>query len=595
MLKFDTQLQDNLPSSVVEKLPVAERTEKITDVPDAVTLAEIAAEKQHVLLVRETRKAMEKEQIQAIKVQLRGGQLGVTERLQRLSDDRGEEAFHLEKEKAGFVGKIFNYGILQEIYKKISSNRERARILGDEGLLFGNGLNKADVVKEKQALFEQACRENQSLDAMEVKPGEKQRRFGDRPEEKAVKNGIKNLITDYVGGVYHLYEKLFEEKKKTLLAEMAALAPEVRDEGVMYMDNIKAMAEQVRVAAETAGGLQNLDIDLELVVGQAKMGANTERQRGIVDRVLEKLNERTRGVAGVVYDLAVPSIALAVAAGGLHYVGIDVGQGGSYLAPALGALISGSFAAQSVKNGLRDQWAAHQRSIAEHNAPASSPKEIEKMTIRGIPATELTENLITTTEKLTPGVSILHGVRVLAEIESRLELGKAEKRDYISFSSGKNQQEGLDLYKARFALKAKLREMYSDDVTIDKTQWSHFDEYYASVTHIFTPDQEKTVVGQEQKKRHEAEVAMGAWARRRGFVHGAIMGAFTFIVGVGIDAGKEYIVHTVAQATAERAGSIAENVAEPLADVAAKRTKSIAELLLKRAANKIAAIRGKVG
>ena len=226
MMKFDAQLQDNLPSSVVEKLPVAERSEKITDVPDAATIAEIAAEKQQALLVKEARRAEDVAEAKRTIVKLRGGRLGVTDRLHQLSSDRGEEVFHHEKEKASFVGKIFNYGILKTVYQKISSNRERARILGDEGLLFGDGLKAPDVLKEKQALFEQACLQNQGLDVMEVRPGEAQRRFGDRPEEAVVKNEIKNLITDYVGGVYHLNEQLFEEKKKALLAEMTALAPD---------------------------------------------------------------------------------------------------------------------------------------------------------------------------------------------------------------------------------------------------------------------------------------------------------------------------------------------------------------------------------
>lgn len=503
-------------------------------------------------------------------VRLRGGRMDATQRLATLEEDLGADLMHKEKrEKDSFAANMFQYGMFESVSHRLATNREKRRVLGDESLLYGNGLSAADVVAERQALFDAACLKEPTLGEMAGKGGEGNRKFGDHPDEKIVKDKFMALLREYAGGEPPMDDESFKIRKNVIFKEMEDMATDVKGGGEMFVENGLEMAKQVRIAAEAAGGIENLNIDLELIVGRAKIGAQTERQRNVVDRTLDLLNQQGK-IGGVLagvgrYFNNELSVAVAVATSvGVLTRGVGVRMAALGSAGA-SMLVTGAFSASKERGKLEQQMARHDRRLAEglevsqeevaqltaeiaalkeelktvprwnlvkrsklqaeiqEKSEKADPRAVKlhEFAVVGVSARELTGRMSAAVEggKLRPGLTVAEGTALLGQIDSRMALGKKDQIDYVSFSEGKSSSEKLALEKTRIVLKHALREAFAADTTIDKTKFRTFDDYYAKTHDLFNPPEESEL-GVEQKKRKEAEKKLATWVDRQAFKRG---------------------------------------------------------------------------
>ena len=103
---------------------------------------------------------------------------------------------------------------------------------------------------------------------------------------------INDLILSYARG--EISKEVFAEEKVRIFGVATDKGKDAVGNAMEYADNLLEIAEQVKEKASYDETLENLDLDLDVVIGQARAGVRTEAQFDTVDRIVEKLRSKRR-------------------------------------------------------------------------------------------------------------------------------------------------------------------------------------------------------------------------------------------------------------------------------------------------------------
>lgn len=504
----------------------------------------------------------------------------VTKSAEDMKRDAAEIELHAEKGSAGIWDRFIKYNLAHEEYRQRGMARAAVRQAGGNitaahdpeiGRAVHQRMSNATIDRFKQN--EAEFLHSESKDG---KDGERKRKFGDTPEEAAVKAEYIELIREYAANPA-MDEKVKNSRRDAIFAKISKLSGDVMEGGKMFFHDLDRLAEHLRQHEAAAHGMENLDIDLDIVVGRAKVGARTEREKNMVDSAIEKLHKYTGGILHIFDN----EVAVAVAA----TVGMGVAVGRSVLSSTAAklttfggsGLISGVYGWWKEKGRLRSEQALHEREVsmggklriqetpAEMNAHlvrlnaelAALPflargerarvkaeiaavernetdqprrKEMQEFELCRRSAKELADGamalMIPGGRELKPGIHFTEAASILAEIEARIRISNLEKVDLLSYTSiadAEVERRNLDL--ARMQLKATLREMYDSDTTIDKTTYANFQAYYDYQLSL----REDQLFGKDSEGRAQQR-KFRAWSQDKALKRGVM----NVVMGAGI-------------------------------------------------------------
>lgn len=360
-------------------------------------------------------------------------------------------------------------------------------------------------------------------------------------EGQRIKTYIVDLIQLYASGKI-ASEDDFNEAKKRVLTEMVEkgkVSQEYVEEHLgdltLYTDNLLQIAQYVKVRAEH----EDLDAilgNMDIVLGNARMGVRSEHEPTSVERITKKLEEK---LAGKTF-LNEATIAVAVAS-----VFSIAGWAGKSTVGALTRAIapgvaSGLWAGMREAQMLKEERAQHAREMAagsDPNTVTGLQAELETTRYEAKSAT----NLIMQIEVLydehgelrqLDGNEFREAMQMVAECKARIRLSDLEKIDLISFSAvDKVDSERWNLDKAiakiEVALRSRLAELSEAQLKIGRpdveADLEHPDEIYADLMEEFSEANEGLLQGDMEvrdrvyKKLRNKKVAAA-------FLKGTILG-----------------------------------------------------------------------
>lgn len=444
----------------------------------------------------------------------------ISEGLEDRASDSAEETLHREERElrgvSGFLLRIAKHNIGYEISRQLGLNRARTKILTEKNLLANEGGTREEHESAVGSVVDRFLAEHDEFLHQEGEKGERRIVFGDSPAELAVKQQLDQLVRAFASNPSMTEEEL-DAAKARIFADANKLAGVAKGRGLMYADNLKEIAETVRVAARHAGGIDNIDLDIEFVVGKAKLGARTEHEKNLVDRTLEKLERwgKDKHVIGGVFAAFRNEIAVALG------TALAIGTVLSRTALSSGAAKLATFGGSAAVTGLYSWWrekgrlnrerSLHERQMtlggelwkknpspeeldamadrrreltAEYQAtplwhpvkrfelkrqidalfeenPQPRRQDMERFAMARANAKDLTvgaNSLFTPDSQLKPDVDPAIAMQMLADMDARVRISNANNVDLLRYSSvAESEVERRNLDDVRMRLKAALR------------------------------------------------------------------------------------------------------------------------------------------
>lgn len=451
------------------------------------------------------------------KFKMRYGAVDVSEAVEERARDSAEETLHREKAEvagiSGFIAKIWKHNVAYEIYRQVGIARARNKILADKNLFANEGLTQADHQRAVGAVVDRFVQEHQNFLHQQGEDGERRKVFGElnkdgtNLDEHNIKNRLTYLVREFAMNPEMDPDEL-RSRKMEIFKEARSVAGEARGRGLAMADNFEEIAKAVREHAAHAGGINNLDIDLEFVIGKAKLGARTERERSAIDKALDGMDRLTskHGITAGIWG-SVRSGAAVAGAIGLTMAQMVARSNIAKLATFGGsALATGLFSWWREKGRTNREHALHERQRAlggllrsEQTPEELTAEEIqlnrqlaatkwwqpgeranlrarinkvrdtkqprrEKMdefALHRVNARDLSDRgqaFLTPDGQLKPGLDPADAMRALADMEARVSIGNIEKKDLLQYSGvAEVEIERRDLDETRMVLKAALR------------------------------------------------------------------------------------------------------------------------------------------
>ncbi len=393
--------------------------------------------------------------------------------------DSAERTLTASKESmrgvSGFFKRIWTHTLAREYYRQKHVSQARGAIREKEDLYateVGSAVKEGAHEQTATALVNRFASEYDEM----VHRGESRRKIGDRLEDEharseagSLKHEIRSLMSDYASG--KIGDDDFTEAKKQILHTVSR--SEGSKEDAMYADNLLEIARQVKQAIEHGQKLEELDLDLDVVLGKARSSIQTEAEYNAVDRAIEFAKKTSLGVLVNESTLA---------AGVATAYGLATGLGRRVAVSRLAAW--GTFGASAVVGGgvigfaenkrLKEDRRQHAREIAQGRSydREKSPrregmdKYLYEMKEAGQLSSSIRESIYTKnaegkqeTRELS-AVEITQALEKLADAEARIRLMDREKIDLLEYTSpAQVEQERLDLDLARAQAKVDLRKM----------------------------------------------------------------------------------------------------------------------------------------
>lgn len=135
---------------------------------------------------------------------------------------------------------------------------------------------------------------------IEKSAGEEVKRLNDQTHVGSkVKKEIETLIKFYAEGTYSTKEEFnsaverrFEDLNKKLDGQIPY---EILSKGAEFANNLFDVAEMAKDAVRHGVAVDRLDMNFEVIIGQAKAGVRTENERKFVDKAINKLKSGSVG------------------------------------------------------------------------------------------------------------------------------------------------------------------------------------------------------------------------------------------------------------------------------------------------------------
>ena len=375
----------------------------------------------------------------------------------------------------GLAKKIWVHNLFQSFYRQKEIAKAKQALLESQNLYAGEheGAKEEDHQAAMEAIVTRFASEYD--ETIHGEAGEWRKVLSHRCDtdaglesserDQTIKAAVNDLILSYARG--DIDEKAFAEQKVRIFS---AVTTDKKREGdvttaMEYADNLLEIAQQVRDKASYEETLENIDLDLDIVIGRAKAGVRTEAQFDTVDRIVEKLQKTKVGRLVNETTLA-GGVAIAYSLGSIFSQRIARSKAAAVATFGGTALVGAGLAAAREGHRLEEERRQHARERAEgrHFVHPEKPRreEMEKFRYETWNAYELGARLEGSLyegkgserqpRKNISSEEITKAIAQLADIEARVKLSDTKSIDLISFSNVRNvesERTTLDIIRAQ--------------------------------------------------------------------------------------------------------------------------------------------------
>ncbi|MDP1707166.1 MAG: glycosyltransferase [bacterium] len=361
---------------------------------------------------------------------------------------------------SGFFKKIWTHTLAREYYRQQHLSEAREKIHEDRNIHAAEFEHPAG--KEAHEAMATTLVERFAQEYEETLHKGESRKVINRDGENGlnVKGEIISLMKDYAAG--KVGDDDFNEAKKQILHSVSRIDGG-RDD-TMYADNLLEIARQVKQAVEHGEAVDALDLDLDVVLGNARDSIQTEVKHNVVDRAIEFAKKTPLGV--LVNESTLAS-GIAIAAG------ITVGFSKRFASSRLAAI--GTLGATAALSGGLIGYAENKRTKEDRSQHAREMAQGRTYEKGAVPRHEEMDKFIHEMRDASQLASAIREAKsdtdklnAIADAEARIRLMDRENIDLLSYSDPtKVEQERFDLDMARAQAKAELRKSQNvDDVLI---------------------------------------------------------------------------------------------------------------------------------
>lgn len=355
--------------------------------------------------------------------------------------------------------------------------------------------------------------------------GERRIELGDDSE---FAGSVKELIARYVSGEIEDTEAL-EEERDRIVAEFNR--SDLVGEGKSRIDNIVAIAEQVKAMADHGVSVENALAGMKMYSAESRSNVRSEAHLGKIERTIERLQKTKLG------GLVRPETIGAAAAIGL---GIARAGRGTLLRAAgvtlVPGVLGGAFAALREGKRVKEERTIHSREMAQGKEYSSGDRrnEMEKARYETVTALSLKELL---DEALQPdeehpltGQQVQEAYELIASTEARVQLSDKQNIDLVAYSSVTSiEHERRLLDEARALAKTRLSKYIADLPSGFKQRFEINDDH--SVNEALQLYTEASVdVASDMSAKDEVFRKL---RRRRMVKAGAVGAATSLVIGLG--------------------------------------------------------------
>ena len=281
---------------------------------------------------------------------------------------------------------------------------------------------------------------------------------------------MKDLLRRYASGEITDPEALQEERGRILERLNGAGNKELVGEGKVRIDNLLAIADQVKAMVGHGESLDRVLDGMKLYSAESRSNVRSEAHLDKVERLVDRLQKsRVGSLVGPETIGIAAAVSLGVARAGrgtvLHVLGVTVAPG----------VLGGAFAAIRESKRLKQERALHSREMAQGKSYDTGKRRdaIESTRYETVDAGALTaqlEELLRDSDS-TPD-DVQRAYEIIAGVEARIQLSDKRNVDLVSYSSPltiEKERRGLD--EARALVKQRLTDHMGELTNEYRTQF----------------------------------------------------------------------------------------------------------------------------
>ncbi|MDB5195225.1 MAG: hypothetical protein JWO84_409, partial [Parcubacteria group bacterium] len=500
--------------------------------------------------------------------------VNVDELAEEAAHDAAERHLTASKESirgfSGFFKKIWNHGIAREYYRQKELARSRAAIAENEDLYAAEYDPRIEKTAHQEAMraivdrfsseYEETIHEGETRTNLDTQGSE---------SERSAHAAITGLIRDYAAGT--LTDENFNEARTRVLAEISGSRADAKSKG-LYADNLLEVARQVKLSVAHGKSLDDLDLALDIKLGNAKNTIQTKANYNAADKIIEKLKKTPVGILVNEATLAT-GVAAALSIGTFFSKRVLTSRAATMLTFGGSALVAGAFTGFAENKRLKEDRRQHAREMAQGRTyeKGKSPRReemdafIHETQEARVLAGALREHLYGegTELKELSASEREQAIGQLADIEARIKLADRESIDLLSYSSPTTiERERFDLDIARAQAKADMRKLLAKVPGASQ----NFDELLALATNARMEALTKGEGGIEARNElfDEMKAKKVAAAAVKGVVTGLVIGTAVQEIGAFFDSTETGFFERLVKGDEARIGATRSSPAEAL-------------------------------
>lgn len=357
-------------------------------------------------------------------------------------------------------------------------------------------------------------------------------RLDDTPEGKAIKDGFRGLISEYVQE--HLGKDEFESAKDEMLRQVVIDNPELIGQGLAFAENLTDIAEQVKLRTEVGHDLQTTLESIQFILAETREHLRTEVELSACERIIERLG--SGGATGYMANETTLAAAVSIAYSIARWSSRSVS--GVLSRMTVVGVGAGGMAALRVGKEVKYDRSMHGRQSAvggEITAGSKRREQLEQFRVEARSANELREQMDALlygfdsegkrVERPLDESQASQLMNMVAEITSRRQLSDREQVDLIGFTSTETaQQERLELYLMQAEATVRLRSAFEASPDLQQTLGGlGFDEALAAMVETHSQTLGAEIIHQDARFSRMRHKEM-AKAFAKGLLTGAVVG-----------------------------------------------------------------------
>ncbi len=421
---------------------------------------------------------------------------------------------------------IWKGNLAREYYRQKEYHKAKDEIKNSGNIYVGE--NNPDKTAHDQAMAAIVDRFVSEYDeAIHTEAGEERNILDSSdPDNSQLNSLVRSLIRSYAEN--KIDDKSFSDERNKILSITLGLKGKELTNTVRYTDNLLQIAKEAKLAIEHGASIDEIDQEVEIIVGKAKAGVRTEAKMNTVDKIIDKMH--ATGIGRFVNETTVAT-GVAIAYSVATKLSQRLASSKAFAIWSLGGSVALSGVIAGAKESVRitEERKQHSRERAKGKEMTPDMKrrvELESAIYKTVSSKSLCDSIKKLSDEVESPEDYFSAVNALSEAESRIRLSDKEKIDLISYSDYKSvEQERLNLDVIRAEAKIKLRHMVeSGDMTLPGDQT--FDEFYASVMSLHNKNLYDGNGGIDDKDRifKKLKVKKIAGAVTKGVVTGFVIG-----------------------------------------------------------------------